>query len=509
MLGVVLCILLTASCALWPQQAWAKRGGDWSCAAMAVCQDQPVLAFSNWGAGPVGSVSDLIIATTSAPQPTNPGDWRFHVLRDGLRVYPNDECCEGQIVMFPTGTGIGLVSSYDCGSDRQQSQMFAAWSAGCPTAGQDWVVSPTGIKGQSDMGWVAGAGTGEYIAAALVPYFYATTAAASSSPGIYLAVAKLPLTGNYTDWRTACLQIMSAEGLPGAKLPGPVVGRPGLINLAANRDGLFLAGIVALYHTNARGDSVRHYELVIGRCASPLTDPSRWEYAVVDTDPIWCSEIGFTADETQLYLAYGKQQELWLAQCTGADALDPGAWRISQSTVDYTAPTLGLVHHAPAIADRELCESNSGSSAQFAAAMQFQTGLTWNSCPVPGLSEYISIGEIAGLPVLSSYSFAGKLNYIWARVPHPRTVADWHAMTVVSGQVEARPDHGAPPGASPFPPLPAPCPSDKLAAQAIPVPVVETRSPFSPLIALGALAGIMLALVLFALWLKRKRRQRA
>lgn len=513
-LGLAVFCLLLCCLATFPRQAWAFRTGISSCSAMTICNQRPVIAFSNWGAGPIGNENELIIATAVNGAPLSQEDWRFHVLRGGLQVFPNDEAYEGQVALFQVGAGVGLVSTHSVISTDGQSQLFAAWSPGFPQASADWIVSPTGIE-DGMWGIVAGAGTEEYIAAAVIPGGYSGQAGAQGIPGIYLAVAQLPLTGSYTDWNTACVQIDKVAGLNGAQRQVKVFGHPTYLSLAACKAGLFLSCYAGISSYNALGYRNDEQALIIGECKAPAADPARWNFIAVDAAQGLGCAASLATDGVHLYVAYNQGiDELWVADCAIADAMNPSAWRLSRVAKKGPFPALGLVGGRPAIACWDLDKPASGLAIKYLFASLGQSGLEWRSCPVPQLEEYLNVGEIAGRPVLSSYSFSGSLDYAWTDKPVPRTEAEWRVATVCAGRprdnygaTQAMGDESVLPVADTevFPPIPVPGPMEKLAAGAVRIPRFKLTWLLALLaaLALGALA----VLVWFVLrWRKRRSR---
>jgi hypothetical protein len=502
--------LLWCGLAGTPREAKAKLGvgANSSCSAMTVCAGRPVIAFCNWGAGPVGDRSALVIATAAAQPPVGEDAWQFHLVRPGLCVPLSDNDWGGQIAIFPAGAGVGLVTFQAVESDYSRSQMFAAWSGGIPQRSEDWVVSPTGVNCWANGNRVAGAGTAEYIAAALVPD------CPGSGPqkirGVYLAVALLPLSGSYADWETVCVQLdnfpKSAHGSRRA-----VRARPCSVSLVASSVGLFMACPTLLRRYNALGFAAVEPGLVVGQCKAPLTDPSRWEFVVVDTDPTFTYEGSLVSielaplavDSGRLYVAYMQSQGTWVAECPIAEAMDPSAWRKSRPVISGGLElALGVINGSPVVASWDVINLAGEGEYKYVTRARGAAWPAWDSCPLPELGDYLSIGEIAGRPVLGSYATGGsRLSYAWSEKLVPRARSDWHMTTIISGQPS---DQGLdePTGAAEaFPPIPVPGPMAKLAAGAIGVPPLFRLTWLS-----ASLAGLALAAVVWFVVRRRVRR---
>jgi hypothetical protein len=490
--GIALCGLLWCCLAGLPQAQVTEEGTYRSCCAMVICDGRLVIAFSNWGAGPRGGVDDLVIATANTPEPAAQSEWRFHLVKQGLRISPTDFGLDKPLALFPAGKGIALVSIQSFKSGGTQRQLFAAWCAGLPQRSADWVVSPIGIRVQQGTGHVAGAGTADYVAAAVLPDQASLGVGPPRIPGVYLALAKLPLAGRYDEWQTVCVQLDAFPQYTSDHHSRLVLGSATGLSIATCGDSLFLACYADLLRYNVLGIETRQPMLVVGECRNPVDDPSHWEFVAIDRVPISLGSSLFATDGTCLYLVYDRlmydgYEDACMAECASSRALEPRAWRVSRVAASGSMWDLGVVGGLPTAAG---CITNTlRSLVYYNYVMPDFVEPRWTSCPVPGLAGNPSIADAAGRPALCCYSFDGGLQYAWAGTRFPVSESDWHSVTVFAGEPSFS-QMAAPPtqGTSVFPPIPVPGPTEKLAAGAVRVP-----PPFRLTWPLGLLAGLVLA----------------
>jgi hypothetical protein len=460
---------------------------------MTVRDERPVIAFSKWGAGPVGKYGGLVIATAASSTPASQNAWQFHLLHPGLYVASNDNGDEGQIVMFPVGAGLGLVAQHSA-VHSEGDQAIVAWCPGLPQKTADWVVSPTGINSHASAGQVAGAGTAEFIAEAQVPnfgYLYP-----EQVHGVYLAVAKLPLTGRYSEWTAACVQMDNFPGLEGtAAAPASCSTRR--VSLAACEGSLYMACDATVMKFNQLGFLIRQKAIVVGQCKTPLADPSRWEFTIIDTIPFQFDNCLIRTDGKRLYVVYAKDWELHLAECALTDTMNQDAWSIKPIVQRGIKQSCAIIDNKFAFVYYSMSNYDYNSSVYYSILNSSSAGRDPLTCLVPGVTEYLSLGEIAGHPVLSSYSWNGSLQYAWSEQSQPREPSAWHHSIVYAESPKA--DRSAQQQAAEedkwrfdidhaFPPVPDSHQAEVLAAGALLLPPSYKLTWLAALLALAIVA---------------------
>ncbi len=501
--GILLCALTWCNLAGLP--GVAQAGLYTTTTAMVICSGRPVIAFSNWGAGAPSALDELLIATAASPQPAAQGAWRLHAVRPGLRLTLADYGLGRELTLFPVGKGLGLVSTAAADQQGNPSQLFAAWCQGLPQASTDWVVSPIGLRVLPEMGQLAATGTAEFIAAAYLPEPASLPAGTPRIPGIYLAVAQLPLAGDYADWRTVCVQLDKFS--PPADAAGftPVLGQAGNLNLAVCQNRLVLAGGVDLQQYNPLGVKRVQHALVVGVCEDPLRDPGAWRFSILEERTVQWYFCQLAADGGQLYLTYNKSidevtDDTWLLQCSIDDALKPSAWRASRAV---NATDFQLVDGYPAAVHSRWQSILGNASYDYALPGGVQP--EWATCPVPLPAIEPCLGLGAQLPVICGYSFEHGLQCVWTADRFPQSLSDWHVSTVLASKPPGAPAT-APSASSPpvFAPMPASDPTERMQASAVSIP-----PPYRLTWQLALIAGLAISLAWWSVFVLRKRPARA